>query len=335
MSDLSAVLSAHVFRPSMMTRIARFGFELEMLDEGDQGGEVWVNCDACNGTGEVECGECGHCSECGDCEGEGGSYREGASDRVETVLGLASASIGHRTDLCCYHCRCRQCDPRRSAPFMTAQEDCTVGVEFITKICDVNDTTDIDQIAEVVRWYGQVLPFWRPDGRKCAGNHVHVSCRGADDGEVYFTPRRRGMASQLIRSVYGAWDWEEAAGGGCGRVRGYNSKPYSPHDGSWLSERTETFEHRLWNTPAEPERIFGHVAASIAVQRWAFATTFNPRYEMAALTGRMFETVASMHEQIRDQIIQYLPTDERLAGAGYDILMATTPERHLLPVGVS
>lgn len=331
---MSAIaLQEHTFKRSMLTRIQNFGFELEMLTPEDSGehepDEEWDECSECYGDGrvtetqgegddeievEVTCPECG---------GDGGSYYypeyDGASDRLESLVSaMRSAGLVHRSlygsDIHAYHCDCRICEHTRHEPFLAAQQDCTVGVEFITKICSVHSKEDTDNIAKVVDVVNG-FRSWMANGWDEDGNHVHVSVSGADDEDgVRFSRARREQAHRLANLVYATYDWDRAADGACGRLRGYNEKPGTSEygTGSWLRFGSATFEHRLWNTPAVGERIFGHVGVSLALTRWAFASTFNhPILDARPVSNLdIHQSLEKHRDRIITDIASYLPEGE-------------------------
>jgi hypothetical protein len=202
-------------------------------------------------------------------------------DELEGELGegveqLCNLAYGRKlvglTDLHGYHCDCHQCSHERERPLMAVQEDGSVGVEFVSRICDATDDDTIEEIAEWVDmmkgWRG-----WMPDGYTNCGNHIHISASG--DAHRQFTNDQKDRAYRHIDALYAVFDWRHVADGGCGRIRDYNCKPGRGGGGSWLSRSDGygTFEHRLWNTPRTPERLWAHIGISLALTRWGFALT--------------------------------------------------------------
>lgn len=182
-----------------------------------------------------------------------------------------------------YHCRCdEKCAPTRSGPHFTAQNDSTVGIEFISRILKAG-TADADVVEQLISAYeiGMRWTEFVPQSGASHGNHIHVSNSGMDDGK---SPPFKFDTQQQVRHlldtvmVYG--NFEEIADGGVGRLRGYNARPNKPagdrvfaqwESGSWIGNRGYgTMEFRLWNTPSEPRRIAAHIGMSIALTRWAF-----------------------------------------------------------------
>lgn len=220
-----------------------------MLDQHDApGGERTVDC---------------YCeSPC--CRGSYIEEHEGSDDLWAALNVMEGAGLIEDTDVHDYHCGCGwRCDYTRSSPVFTAQQDCTVGVEFVSRILSLDDW-------EVVATTGEAVDnIWRktgrrPNGRAPWGNHIHVGAR---------SPHRVSPWSAAFLAME-SLDWELIACGGCasGRTRGYNTKPHKgsePGWQGWAVGRDETVEYRLWNTPAEGWRIGFHVATSIALRRCA------------------------------------------------------------------
>lgn len=274
--------------PEMHRHVRRFGFEYEMFPTSMRGecdydpdddvdeDDVWSDSHSpCN------------CQECLD---------ERISAEIERrriasngASGSRLARLAYQHDLTSdesrheYHCRCGSCSHDRSGPLMTAQYDSSCGAEFVSKILDL-DAFDHDR-RDIARWVGLIEWWaadggWMPDGATSNGNHVHVSKAGDDDRP--FTGHEQNLAYQHIDGLYAALDWSAVADGGCGRIRGYNAKPGKDGGGSWLSDRGYgTIEHRLWNTPADPARLWAHLGISVALTRWAFALVdARPGFEM-------------------------------------------------------
>lgn len=186
--------------------------------------------------------------------------------RRAAALGLAS-SEQHS-----YHCSCRGCSYTRSGPLMATQADCTVAVEMVSRILDVHKPQDLDEVAAWIEFVEswKADGHWMPDGIERCGNHIHVGRLDAGRNAVL-----TGVGMKFISAAHATYDWNLVADGGCGQLRAYNRKPdmnshygSSMLDGSWLSEREQTVEHRLWNTPRDPERLWAHFGLSIAMTRW-------------------------------------------------------------------
>jgi len=297
----------------MHTRIARFGFELEMLDPGE--------CDV--GEAEYDC-DCG--SSC--CSGSYTEEREWSDDARRLIELFGEEGLLTDTDQHDYHCGCRDCDPARQGALLAFQADCTVGAEFITRILRADDDDDREQIALVVDSLGEFYrrSAWKPDGWRTAGNHVHVSKSGDDDGRgLAFVASTRRAAMGLISAAYAVFDWEPVADGGCGRLRNYNYKPQKmawPRTieqvgdaGSWCIEKAETFEHRLWNTPVRPQRIWAHVGLSLALTRWAFANVLQNAQLREADIGSIYSTLERRRDAFVDEVGFYIPPGDEFTPA--------------------
>ena len=325
MTDLDIQLACapfdapHRFMPSMTKRISNVGVELEMLGQ-------------CQCEREVDC-ECG--SPC--CSGSYTTEDDGVQGLDSLLYVMDHAGLIEERDMCCYHCTCRSCkydrDPANSY-FLAVQEDPTVGVEFVSRILNTrlneHHMDELDKVVAAVRefyTYGE----WEPDGHESAGNHIHVSWHGNDNGGPEFRPRTRRQAAALINAAYAAFEWHRVADGGCGRIRSYNSKP-GPNTqskigdgeaddcgfhGSWTTQKSQTFEHRLWNTPVLPERIYDHVGISLALTRWAFATIFqSPMHRWWIIDStpqQMVDHIRDNRDAFINDVCLYLPDDDRFS----------------------
>lgn len=230
-----------------------------------------------------------------------------------------------------YHCGCDDCDCERDSdsPLMATQEDCTVGVEHVSRILNVNSTVDLDQLGQWIAFLQQWKDDggWMPNGQATCGNHIHVE---APDIEVEHS--RPNLVSTVVNAPYAAFDWEHVADGGCGRIRPYNHKPdpeprrYGDDTynlGSWFCRKYtnggRTWEHRLWNSPSDPQRMWVHVGLSVAITRWAAdaaeaiwlhdsETSLRLSDASSIVLGRRDEWVAA--------VIERLPSDPRFVIAG-------------------
>jgi len=178
-----------------------------------------------------------------------------------------------------YHCRCDGCAYDRSGSLFAAQEDGTVGVEFVSRILSTGSNSDMAELLRLRDFYPSLLRGigWRPDGYFGAGNHIHVS-HPLIDGSG---PVDRAMASAYMNAMM-ASDldaWRHIADGGCGNLRGYNGQGTRPDafpsyawevSSSWVRLRAHTIEVRVWNTPAEADRLLVHPAISVGLIHWAF-----------------------------------------------------------------
>jgi hypothetical protein len=214
-----------------------------------------------------------------------------------------------------------------------------VAVEFVSHILDLNHFDE--KVHEVTAWVEMMEGWkqaggWMPDGQASCGNHIHISKSGTDDGSAGFTGTVQARAYKHITAMYAAFDWNNVADGGCGRVRSYNHKPQQTgNQGSWLSDRGYgTMEHRLWNTPAEPQRLWAHVGLSLALTRWAFAlsihrpeftfwTTHN-QWGDGSMNDEMFFALNRNIARVRDSIAQYIPDRPEFTIA-HDVLGTLAP----------
>lgn len=227
--------------------------------------------------------------------------------------GLAKAS------LCPYHCRCRECRYDRTGPLMAPQRDGSVAIEFVSRILDVTDPGHLDAVQDWVRlmtaWAGD--GGWMPDGYASCGNHIHVAATGGPTRDI-FNPDIKTEAFKLINTAYAVYDWESVGDGGCGRLRDYNMKPSAAYLTSecWLSRRhSETFEHRMWNTPRDPERLWAHVGLSVALTRWAFHRAEMRQATTTLPVAEMVDSYSNNIEAFKQGVIDYLPADKRFADA--------------------
>lgn len=290
------------------TRIARYGYEYEMLprhepDDGDY--DPWdPHHDQCN------------CDSCLDNRRE--SWREDQPAHGEEVEDLIRhlGPLAYQ-DIHSYHCSCNRCNNiSRTDPIMNTQEDSTVGIEFISRILDYTP----DGLEEINRWVDAMRSWsnrggWMPDGYESCGNHVHVGCE-----RIHTATRER--AHDHIRAVHAAYCWDDVADGGCGQMRGYNSKPSktSSH-GGWSAakgyDNTRTIEHRLWNTPLDPQRLHAHIGISIAVTRWAVALAIHdPEFTFwdtpttfgnHGISDSTWETMQDQLDDFKTAVVKYIP----------------------------
>lgn len=221
---------------------------------------------------------------------------------------------------CSYHCSCRRCTYTRDAPFLAFQEDGSVGIEFITKVCDADNGDDLENIDRMIETFAQAMEYsgWQPSGDQ--GNHVHVNATGVDPrsrAASTFRPETSNRAHQLVGALLSIGTWDMVAAGGRSRLRSYNSKSQkgwdvaetAPAIGSyipsgWVANKGMTTEYRLWNTPRIAERIKAHIGLSIGIQRWAFGQLF-AFDELRTMSVGEFENIANekmgdIHEVILD-----------------------------------
>jgi len=201
-------------------------------------------------------------------------FPQESGDWVETAIDVfVDAGLTNHDHLHPYHCGCSECTYSRTSPgsLLAAQTDPTVGAEFITKIMSNRSNSDMTQMRALKRAYGDVLiaTGWTPDGVQNAGNHIHV---GWPTGT---TPTAQAQARSLLNGMFSAERdlWQETiATGGAPHMRSYNSSPrirYDDWEGGWLGGNPGTIELRVWNTPADPNRLLVHPALSVAMVHWA------------------------------------------------------------------
>lgn len=220
--------------------------------------------------------------------------------------------------LCAYHCSCAICAYDRRDGFLAAQTDSTVAMEFVSRILTDDDWGDVARTAEVLEDVWKTTRY-RPSGPENWGNHVHVFRPGEF---IYDSSPLRRWACALMADE--RLDWNMLACGGrlSGQIRGYNGRKPSKNpagwdrynDGSpstgWLADKMNTTEYRVWNTPAEVNRLSFHVAASVAIQRWAYLN-HNTADRFAVVTAKLD---ARPFQDTLDQIASVWPnTPEREA----------------------
>lgn len=246
---------AQVIPPHILASAAvgRFGIELELGDSGLSAGIRYCDCG----------------SPC--CRGE---YESDEPDkRVYDVLALfRNNGLTDHGDLCPYHCGCWMCDYSRDdtgSNFLAAQRDCSVAMEFVSRIATVNDWEQVTEIGLTLDTIYARGDLPRPSQWDQWGNHIHV---GVDDVNV-------DIAGAWVNALFcqPEMDWEALAAGGRSGLRSYNSKPTKyagggAYYGNWVSpdHYKGTVELRLWNTPRSGWYIGFHVAASLAMLRWAW-----------------------------------------------------------------
>lgn len=272
-----------------------FGVELEQFPSCDREDEE-ETCDTCGGEGgyeqeEFEYDENGveidcrvEWTECDECDGRGYFYREayGNNDDPDTALRvMRRLRLTTHDYLHPYHCDCNACAPFRSTPLLAAQEDCTVGIEWVSRA--MRSPNNLNRIVE---GHAEVMmqTRWRPDGYDTCGNHIHIglprAMRNASNA-----PDLTRLALNFIGAVLVEKDWESLADGGCRHgIRPYNvkggiigrdsrQKTETAYNGTWLDLKKfgRTFEFRLWNTPRDEWRIIAHAGMSMALTRWGIA----------------------------------------------------------------
>jgi hypothetical protein len=129
----------------------------------------------------------------------------GGSDALEIIAD--AIGIDHHPHP--YHCGCReQCDARIDRPnIVTAQDDCTVEMEFITRPMVLGDAQAWAELALIGEAFRQSRTY--ADPHENAGQHVHVGAgyaldeltprRARDfDGEVFMADGREQLAQLFI-----------------------------------------------------------------------------------------------------------------------------------------
>ncbi|HVE28373.1 MAG TPA: hypothetical protein VNC22_23360 [Sporichthya sp.] len=192
------------------------------------------------------------------------------------------------------HCDCPICAYDRTNGLLAYQDDSSVAAEFVSRILSTRSVRDRQEMRQLVSLYPDLLATldWTPDGDYGAGNHVHVGwpkqfIQRDRWGEVWPIPEMRAKVNAALMSLFASESdlWRQIADGGCGRHRSYNGVcVYSPYrdyrtneeigtfGGQWISDRGHgTVEFRLWNTPADPQRLMAHPAISTALMAWALA----------------------------------------------------------------
>lgn len=284
---------------SLDTSELMFGVELEQFPSYDaEQEEVCADCDGSGGYQEEEAcdwdeqgnpiGYHEQWYDCDNCYGSGyvtvygsGSYEAQDAIRVMRKLGLTT----HR-DMHDYHCSCSDCAPFRTTPLLAAQEDCTVGIEWVSRA--MRSPKNLERIVE---GHEEVMHStgWRPNGYDTCGNHIHVGLPrelrpGPGDAYEYHdrVPPITRLAYNFIGAVLVEKDWNVLAAGGCRQIRPYNDKGYmhgggvktrEVYSGTWIDQKKlgKTFEFRLWNTPKDAWRIIAHAGMSMALTRWGIA----------------------------------------------------------------
>ena len=192
-----------------------------------------------------------------------------AEDDVDTALNLfGTHGLCIHDSLCEYHCGCDDCSYSRDGALLAAQEDSTVGAEFITRILSTRSNRDLTELRRLKAAYAEVQSAtdFYPDGDIDCGNHVHVGWPVRAD-----VARCRSLLNGLFSAETELWT-RTIATGGASRVRSYNSPPRESYDdwmGGWLGANTGTIEFRKWNTPREAGRLLVHPALSVAMVTWA------------------------------------------------------------------
>lgn len=321
------------FSPVAASGVRRFGFEYEMLshddsperydDEPNDGDYDYAREEAADNH-QCACDDCIYDRAYSLMESRNAEYGSSGTSLANELHEFARR---FRPDLVStaniheYHCHCHDCAPNRSHGLMAAQTDCTVGIEFVSRICDV---TNPDDLARIDEWVAMMTAWaaggnWMPDGNESCGNHVHISKNG--DDTYPFSNDERQLAWGHINALYAVFDWTDVADGGCGRIRDYNYKPSATgNGGNWLSDRGYgTFEHRVWNTPSDPQRLFAHIGISIALTRWAFGLalaapsinfwTGTNRYGERSIANDVIEAFNANRDAVVEAVSAYIPSD--------------------------
>jgi hypothetical protein len=189
-----------------------------------------------------------------------------------------------------YHCRCGECAYDNNAYLFTAQNDCTVNGEMISKILEYGSDRHYRAVREVTS--AMVRHNARVTGD--TGLHVHVP------RDAFSTRRQRRILFRLMARYWS--ELSELAAGGQPTVRGYNQPPQDPryaqydyynnrnrdgsrrsipsgpfdwsgtaypNAGSWLVTKEATYEFRLWNATRAEWRVNLAIGLSVAMTKAA------------------------------------------------------------------
>lgn len=205
------------------------------------------------------------------------------SNARPVVADLHSRGVCAVERLHAYHCDCPDCDYANDRYLFTAQADCTVDGEMISKILTYGSDEHYRAVDEVTS--AMVRHNAKVHGD--TGLHVHV-------GKDAFSTRRQRRI--LFRLMARYWqELSELAAGGQDAVRGYNRPPSPPesaltagsrpqfyaegpfrwsstdfpHTGSWLANKENTYEFRLWNATRAAWRVNLAIGLSVAMTRAA------------------------------------------------------------------
>ena len=173
-----------------------------------------------------------------------------------------------------YHCSCSDCEPDIDrATIATAQNDCTVDGEFITRPMFMGDTESWAQMERLAVVFAASGTY--ADPMESTGCHVHVGAEGLDlldpielEDREWCGRERLAQFFVPLQNDIGAY-----ARGASHRVRGYNSPigsspRYRTREG-WLHLRkgSPTVEFRLWNgtTAAWRWKMYAGISAAIVL----------------------------------------------------------------------
>lgn len=183
-----------------------------------------------------------------------------------------------------YHCDCSRCEPERSSPDWTAQEDCTADGEFISRILTYGTADAVDAINA----FGAALLAARATHSNGQGLHIHVGTedmtpeswvrfwrlwfRYQDDiaklAQGSYDRVRSYNVPVRFSDVVGEWDRTPEAefwSGDDAIVARRIGRPYNR--ASWVNPQTPhgTAEFRLWNSTRLAWRIHLAVGVSVAL----------------------------------------------------------------------
>lgn len=276
---------------SFNERVSKFGVELELLSRYDDDYDE----DGC------DCEECPYCERSSD---------GNVGEMLRIFRGYNLTEFHHLHE---YHCDCGDCDYTRRFGFFAAQRDCTVGMEFITRILDVHNASDVanlNRVPDALR-QGYSRTGWSPDGDQDNGNHIHVALDGSGT-DVRFRASTITGAHDWLFALSAEVDLTSIADGGCGQIRGYNGDGarkarYSDYDRatSWFSHRRSTMEFRLFNTPSITDRVPMHATMAVGMFRWALTMAIRHRDFTPAQRDAHMESTSNA--RIGRQIIDCLP----------------------------
>lgn len=205
------------------------------------------------------------------------------SNADEVLSYLHDIGAAATPDFHSYHCRCGSCNYANEEFLFFGQDDCTVDGEIISTILEYGS----ERHRKAVSAISSAMVKCGANTWGNTGLHVHVDRSG------FTTRRQRRILHRLVYRY--APDLCEIAAGSQETVRGYNDPPESalnapfgsadwyggysrfdawdstqiPHCGSWLSEKSNTYEFRMWNATRAEWRINLAIGLSVAMVRAA------------------------------------------------------------------
>jgi len=206
----------------------------------------------------------------------------------EVLRHLHDAGLWGSDHLHDYHCDCNDCDPWHGYP-IHAQEDCTVDGEFISKVLRYGSR----EADTVITGLTTALRKARARVGTAGGFHVHVSKEGVDSAaalrlwrlymryqdtlaelaSAQFAGVRDYNRPVAMADLIGGSSWSEREGR-------YVTNPATErtfwrddsvivrqpsYKGTWLCEREQTYEFRLWNATLAEWRMRLAIGVSVAM----------------------------------------------------------------------